>query len=253
MLIKSATIDEMAAHRDRALDCFARMQSARSDYEAAISRALDCKGPSIGFEIDYQRHDDLRSCVDRAAWRAVLRKSGMDKLMGAKQLKEFTSSLEKDPPEFTADNIRLTFQQYADNPRAVFDQSIVDLFERLPPAYKSNDAYKFGARIVINYAVNPVGSWQGWRDYGYGTCPRDHIRDLDRIFLILDGKTPPGTFVENCASAMSARQYTYTGDYMRAKWFKNGNMHLHLLRDDLVQKINHILAAHYGQALGDAR
>lgn len=39
-------------------------------------------------------------------------------------------------------------------------------------------------------------------------------------------------------------------NYMRARWHKNGSIHLWFLRDDLREKANRLIAEHFGEALG---
>ena len=41
----------------------------------------------------------------------------------------------------------------------------------------------------------------------------------------------------------------FVNEYVRVKTFKNGNGHVYLLRPDLVQELNKVLAKHYPNAL----
>jgi predicted RNA methylase len=51
---------------------------------------------------------------------------------------------------------------------------------------------------------------------------------------------------------MYMKAFEASSDYFRVKAFKNGNLHVWFLRDDLVEKVNQLLADYYGAALGDA-
>ena len=252
-LIKSASIEEMVAHRDRALAIFEQMKSLRNDFATTCARGLNDTTPTIYLSLSQRGYDtdDIRADVDRYFWRDVLAKSGIKELMGAKQIAEFENQISKHPPEFSVENVQATFQPYMSNPRSVFDQSIVDLFERLPRCYKSNDAFKIGKRIVVTNAY--AGAWRSWTHLSYGHDRRDQVRDLNRIFHILDGQKESGSFVDEIAVAMRSNETNvHDNRYIRVRWFMNGNAHLWLLRDDLVRDCNLILAEHYGKKLAES-
>lgn len=253
-LIRASSIEEMAGHRDAALACYAAADEQVKAFARACERGIpgaEYSRPRLDLVVDRNNYsnDTPAETVDRYFWRRLLIGSGLKTLMGAKQIAEFERGLEK-PIPFTAENIRATFARYAENPAAVFHRSIVDLFESLPSAYKSNDAFKFGSRIVLNFAFNSFG-WT-YPLTPRHTCRRDEVRDLSRIFHLLDKKDFKIDPTAAAALAFHNGETEYRDEYMTIRWFKNGNAHLWLNRADLVIDCNRILAAHYGAALGNA-
>jgi hypothetical protein len=85
------------------------------------------------------------------------------------------------------------------------------------------------------------------------------VRDIERAFYELDGKEMPeryagiiGLFDEKRRSiaTLSRAACEVEDEYFRMKGFKNGNIHLWFKRDDLLRKVNKLLAEHYGEVLG---
>lgn len=78
------------------------------------------------------------------------------------------------------------------------------------------------------------------------------MTDLDRTFHILDGKEPKDHLADAAALIAKADRngdQTFEAEYFRSKWFKNGNIHIELLRPDLVTAANKLIAEHFGQVL----
>jgi hypothetical protein len=49
------------------------------------------------------------------------------------------------------------------------------------------------------------------------------------------------------------QQSEHDGAYFKVRAFKNGNAHLWFTRDDLVEKVNKLLADYYGETIGDGK
>lgn len=258
-IVRAASIEEIVGHRNAALQRYEEAHRACEMFNSAMEAG--CKGefakPDICVDLRwYSRNGahkkDVRIAVDSAFWRFVWKQTGIQRLMGAKQIADFNQQMD-DPPEFTIENVTATFSRYAENPEQVFKQSVVDLFEKLPDNYKSNDRFKFDKRIILTYAFYP--GYNGWyySSWGGGTS-RDHIRDLDRIMHLLDGKKHEVDVTDLVAIVMRDEKQSreYSGEYFTIRWFKNGNAHLWLKRADLVRDCNRILAAHYGEVLAEA-
>lgn len=93
--------------------------------------------------------------------------------------------------------------------------------------------------------------------YGFFTSSTyrfDQLDDLERILSLLAGRSIPearnslATRIGEKLS-MDRRQAGYEDELFEIRWFKNGNLHVRFKRQDLVQKMNRILAKHYPDAL----
>jgi hypothetical protein len=161
--------------------------------------------------------------------------------------------MRKEVPAFTFENIESTFMQLAADAPKIFERSVITVFENLNPReYKTNSAFKVGPRVVLDHAMaTDYGS--GWSHYGNR---RALVGDLDRVMHVLDGKKPPeaGNAADVIGFAHKADAGgTFETEYFEGRTFKNGNLHMKFRRPDLVDKVNAIIARHYGVTLADDR
>lgn len=176
--------------------------------------------------------------------------------MSAKQVKEFRNQLSEKPPNFTVDTVRATFSVYMENPETVFRQSVRDAFDALPGRFKSNDRFKIGSKLVMEYALSWTGRYPTWH-HGWShrhTTRRAELADLHRMLRMIDGNADKPCITDTAGAAM--RDDTSAGrfadDYMEVKWFKNGNIHVRMLRPNLVRVLNKVLADEAGDVLPQA-
>jgi 16S rRNA G966 N2-methylase RsmD len=99
--------------------------------------------------------------------------------------------------------------------------------------------------------------FDGWGYWNYYNNERAKIRDIERVFAVLDGNRP--NFIDLESRIDESRRYTHgprqslvESDYFRIRTFKNGNAHLWFTRKDLVEKVNKLLAEYYGAVIPDA-
>lgn len=86
------------------------------------------------------------------------------------------------------------------------------------------------------------------------------MRDLDRVFHILDKQEIPERYggivgalpneIGTCFSLPESAGEAKT-PYFRIKWFKNGNVHVTILADDLLAKLNRVLREGQVNGLAD--
>lgn len=261
-LIRKASIEELCGHRDRALKAYQFAVDAAASADEAAKRAAPSNayigGAFVGIkgQSAYSKTpDEWRKSIDRDCWRHLLSASGLGALMGAKQRAEFEKGLQDNPPEFTVETAYATFADKTANAGYIFTESVVNAFQQAPRAFKSNDRFHVGQRMVFDYAINGPLYSPGWA-YAYAgrQSPRDLVRDLDRIMHILDSKPHDTDATDIAQGAMSSGGYPGECEtaYFRFRWFKKGTMHVWFLRDDLVRQMNRIIASHYGEALGAA-
>jgi hypothetical protein len=47
------------------------------------------------------------------------------------------------------------------------------------------------------------------------------------------------------------REMQVETDYMRVRWFKNGNIDVEIKKPELIERINRIIAKHFGETVAD--
>lgn len=192
-----------------------------------------------------------RQHLDASVWTHLLHMTGMVHLMDRTAKEQFDQSLAGDVPEVTPDNVQATLEGLLSDAELIFQRGLARTFSDLDRRFKSHDAFKIGARIVLTNVFN------AWGSLNYGSRMGDTITDVERVFAVLDGKTePPGKLIEKIREdrqgGFDPHQSVTETKYFRIRCYKNGNAHLWFLRDDLVEKANRVLAAYYGEVLPDA-
>ena len=248
-LARRATAREMAEELDRAKRSFsegmAHLQTAKKQM-GIFGRYAGLPGP-IGRAMPYLDNLDAEyKEMDMVAWRWFFSATEIRNRMSDKRWRETEQKIEhKELPEFTAAEALRIFESYADNAGNLFAEAIREVFEWLRPGhwrcYKTNEAnrYEIGERIIKEWIVERGYSGK----FNVRHQAAQNILCLDRAFHLLDGQpTPdyPGNFVTIARRAMEAGDSQCTTPYFEAKWYKNGNMHIRLLRDDLRQELNRI-------------
>lgn len=212
-----------------------------------------------------------RRLIDVTVWTHVIDMAGIEQLMDAQAKKELRDQMKYVPertnhkgeiinqdeidrmlPPVTPENIFATLERFQGDADMIFRRGIVNVFTKLDRRFRSHDGFKVGSRMILNYVVGRDG-W--YRSYG---DKADQLRDVERAFLILDGKLTKANYASICTQIETERrgihqptQTEHEGDYFKIRIFKNGNAHLWFTRKDLVKKVNLILADHYGEVIGD--
>ena len=255
-IIRQGSIQEVILKRDRAIELYYRAMALMAEAAEVAKDASQSRYASIRFDNtdftgkqDYDK-EKVRQSIDRDVWLYLLGLSGLKNLMDAEAYGEFRDQLEKDPPEVTLDTLTATFRDLGAQGDELFRRGLVNVFKRLNyRAYKTNDAFSIGKKIIVEHVMGAYGGFSHW---GH---KREAISDLDRIFHILDGQEPVdhrGDAAGLVAEASHRKEYELETEYFRFRWFKNGNMHIWLLRPDLVTKANKLIAEHFGPTLRQA-
>lgn len=213
--------------------------------------------------------------TDTAVWSRLIAMTGIEMLMDATAKEQLHQSFMEQPerrnrrgetlpatdedgkggmPEITPENVRATLQRFQEDAAMIFQRGLVNVFTKLDRRFRSHDGFKIGSRMILTYAFDEHGQW----NYGRRST-QDHLVDIERTFAVLDGK-PKGYAYGSIVEAVrmerrgrgwEAHQSVTEGEYFKVKAFKNGNAHLWFTRDDLLEKVNKILAEYYGEVIGD--
>lgn len=274
-LIPSATVDSIVAKRNATLAAYERAHEALAGASDALRKAaaqmheVSPGETSLNFHIERESRDFIaslevperdgfldtaRRLVDANCWAHIIRITDLDRLMDKKAKDEFRQQLIKDPPEPTVDTIRATLQQFMADAETIFARGVAECFSNLDRRFRSHDGWKIGSRVILTRAFTEDGHWN------YYCNKRDTIQDIERAFLVLDGREVPpgygglvGAIEEARRGAWGARQTCVESEFFTARIYKNGNAHLWFKRDDLLRKVNRLLADYYGEVIPEER
>lgn len=195
-------------------------------------------------------YKDIELKIRRRAWRGIVEKTGIRKLLSVKRAELLDKQLYDGvgtPDEVTLCNVLAMLQMAADNTHEFAQESVREVFDFLRPARyvggqrhktnKANGRYSLGRRIILTGALRYS---MGYRVNNYY---QPHLIAVDRIFHMLDGKL--GSFHENgyvCPLIDAIQTADGAGEtpYFKFKMYMNGNLHLEFRRLDLVSKLNEL-------------
>lgn len=189
--------------------------------------------------------------IDRSIWKDLMNKSGMLALMDAQARNEWYNSLEKDDiPAISEENILSTFKQLHLNKGEVFERGVINVFKGLSWNFKTNSPCRFGRKIIVNGLVK-YDRWGFGLNWGW---QRDRLADLERMLILLDGKPVPDNRADvtrRLGDHIDANRHAprYEDEMFVIKYFQKGTAHITFKRQELVDKLNDIIARHYPGAL----
>ena len=259
--LRDTSLATLTAAVDTLVETFAATDAVRKDLAGVllgngIHTGADKYGADVVFGSIYdpdKAKANLRRSVDVAVWRGLMAMTGFNRLMDATAKEAFDLQLQGDDvPEVSEETVRATFAQLFEDADTIFKRGIATAFSKLDRRFKSHDGFKLGARVVISGAFDTT--------FGSTTYGRawDTIADIERAFAVLDGVPPDPRALERAVDesrkggGYGPKQSEAQTRYFRIKGFMNGNAHLWFVRDDLVERVNRLLASFYGDVLPDA-
>lgn len=193
-----------------------------------------------------------RRMIDRNIWSRLVDLTDLERLMDKEAKDQLRKQLLDDPPEATEENIFATLETFLMSADEIFQRGIANVFTKLDRRFRSHDGFKIGSRIIIDYVFDSTGFWNYHRNH------RDTLMDVERTFCVLDNRPEPHAYAGIVGAIEAARgrhwgaRQTYLeSDYFRVRAFKNGNVHIYFKRDDLVERVNKLLAEYYGEVIPD--
>ena len=187
--------------------------------------------------------------IDRGLWAHIGAISGIMAMMDSTARDQWHKQLREQPPELTYDNIRATLLSLNQDRDIIFRRGLVSAFRKLDRSYITNKGFCIKKRIILGYAID--SDYRGGCRFRYEKTAT--INDLERCFLILDGKTTK-EHGQQCTHQIGSWKYgeKLTTDYMVFMPYQNGNVHITFTRPELVDQVNRIIADESGNALADA-
>lgn len=268
-LIQGTVVARICGQRDAAMSMMERAAALLEEGHAlareAAKMAASAADGARFTPVDRSSHDSyarlfkhfdhegsittFREHTDACVWVHLLGATGLEHMMDATAREAFMAQLADAPVEVTEANVYESLRGLAADSGLIFQRGLARAFAGLDKRFKSHDAFKLGARIIITNAFDGYGTWSYYRHH------RAIIHDVERVLAILDGATPePGELDQAIADSRpgyGARQSVCETRYLKIRIFKNGNAHLWFTRPDLVEKANQVLADYYGEVLPD--
>jgi hypothetical protein len=272
-IMPRATAELIVRQRNIALERYEVAHAALSSAsEATIAahaaaRAINPREGRFNYHLDgdkvkFMRVDDVQPCVDymkvakrivdTEAWSRILEITDLERLMDKQAKDEMYQQLLSDPPEATLENISATLEQFAADAETIFRRGIANCFSKLDRRFRSHDGFKIGSRVILDRMFDEHGWWNYHRDM------ESTLLDIERTFMVIEGLTMPPSYagiVGRLRSARErvhgARQSVVENEYFRVNIYKNGNCHCWFKRDDIVEKVNKLLAEYYGEVIPD--
>lgn len=273
-LIPRSTIKDIVAGRNRALSSFGAARDALADAYGLLADAhFTTPGQAGSTSYDHgadkqaaalvplvkvpERGDFLKSArfiTDRRVWGHLVGMTDLENLMDKTAKDQFRQQLMTDPPEVTVENVYATLEQFAADAGTIWKRGIAAAFSSLDRRFRSHDGWRVGSRMIFDRAIDEYGYWSRFSNRA------DSLRDVERVFFMLDGKSPPdryagvvGAIETSRRHGRGARQSEAETEYFKARCFKNGNLHLWFKRDDLVERVNRLLGEYYGAPIPEER
>lgn len=215
-----------------------------------------------------------RRLTDLRVWSWVVQRTDLEKLMDAEAKEKLRQQMryvpdridphtrqlitgeeaERGMPPVTVENIYATLQQFSLDAESIFRRGIANAFSKLDRRFRSHDGFKIGSRVILTYAFS---SFSGSLQHGE---TRDMLLDIERAFAVLDNEGHLGAQYgqgvwaldqDRRGGCLGPKQSETETRYFKIRGYKNGNAHLWFTRDDLVRKVNRLLAEWYGEVIGD--
>lgn len=294
-LIPSNVVSEIVACRDAAVELYRQYFEAIEAAGEILANARAAVNQACAGEVDWPyvakhvteveefrtacKAPNVEQCkrvatrlTDLCIWGAVIRRTSLEALMDKTAKDELREQLAYVPeevdhrsgklinqdeiargiPPITEDNIHATIERFREDAGTIWRRGIATAFSKLDRRFRSHDGFAIGARIILTRVFSDYGGWN------YYSNTRDALRDIERVFLVLDGKSPMGPYrsivdviEEDRKGVLDPEQSRHAGEYFECRCFKNGNIHLWFRRDDLLEKVNQLLADHYSVGWGD--
>jgi hypothetical protein len=184
------------------------------------------------------------------AWRAIVNRLQVRKLMSVKRWKELDKKLDdhKKMPEITIQAVADLMATYEQNAMNFLEEAIREVYDDLRPhdgyrgsEYKTNQKnakYEIGPKIILTNMVH-IRHVDVETSFAVDYDDEQELISLDWVFAhlagfkIADGHKSPLVDAINTASSGDAET-----DNFKVKCYMNGNLHLEFKRLDLLKKFN---------------
>lgn len=192
--------------------------------------------------------------VDSRMWRFAWDKTALPKFMDAQARAEFDATLNDNTPAFTIANVRSAMVNAASQADEMFARGLYEMFRTRNMELKTNscERVKIPRKLIwVGGYVDSSGS--GPLRFTYSNWHTDRLGDLDRVFKALAGLLyHPRELATALTQAWANGDNLYEDTFYRIRGYRNGNLHIELKQQALIDKANRILADYAGPVLAAA-
>ncbi len=265
-LVPSVRVDQVIGARDhvmglveqgmamlRAADTLSRENKIGELWEEICKSFTDLRFHCSDTDRDGWQIRRIRAALEANAWNSLLWDTGLRRFMDGQSRSEWDEAVQKrTTPVLDIDTVQATFLRLYEDRGEMVEQAVIQLFRSLSWNFKSHLPIRFGKRLILEGAYH---EWKGPRHYPYENWTShsrtyDRIDDLLRQLRYFDG-------LSELKFEEGPRPWIRRNDLQGAPWepyfelrrFKNGNAHIIFKREDLIDKLNSILAKHFPGAL----
>lgn len=194
-----------------------------------------------------EKLDGVKDAINRKAWRALYDQLEIDRVASIKRRDEISKQLDSGQlPEITIESIYEIFETLNQNVDTFARESVLEVYKWLRPEadscemrdYKTNQknaAFELKDRIIKRMMVN-----RSFHNYRTNYYNEKYLIAMDKVFFMLDGKNMlEKSYRSPLVDAINTSELSEVEtEYFQVKMYGNGNLHIHFLRMDLVQKFN---------------
>lgn len=188
--------------------------------------------------------NNLIDQMRKLAWGKIVNVTGIKKLMSLRRIEELEKNLKSgDLPEVTTENIIDFLATISDNASLIQEEIVKSAYQYLRPGLwatlktqERNRDYGVQKKIILSGVL----SYRYSRGMEVNHYRRDAIAEIDKAFHLLDGKGVPNGYITPLVDAINQEPSIGQTDYFAFKKYKNGNLHMTILRDDLLNRFNQI-------------
>lgn len=190
----------------------------------------------------------------RNAWKAIVNKLDIRKIMSVKRVEEMDKRLEEaDLPPIDEAAVFDMLKSLSDSAETFVADAVKEVFDYLRPAahqagwqktYKTNELngkFELGKKVILGWMVERGYSRTATMRVRYGQ--EKYLIAIDHVFALLDGKAT-GDKLSYQSPLVDAINTSPDGkgetEYFKFEAYLNMNLHLEFKRMDLVKLINQI-------------
>ncbi len=189
---------------------------------------------------------EITKDLDKRFWRLAFNKTGFMLIMDQEAKQSFESDIERNPPEFSEENIRSTFLTLAQSAEEMFNRGLINVFRGLSKHHKTNTSspFKVNRKAILTLMTRKTSS--GGLQIDFHSWATGKLNDIDRVVKVLSGCDHVPYALQNSVNQSFLNGEDYQDAFYRVKGFYNGNMHIEFLRNDILEKANDIIFEYYG-------
>lgn len=186
--------------------------------------------------------------LDRKLWKDLLEKSKLGVVLNASQREKIEREIHDNPVPLTREVAVSTFLKLFEQREDAFREGIVDVFKRLSGNFRSHSPFRVEKRSILTGAVR-----DGYVRHDFSG---KLFTDAWKFIYLLKGIDPTAIDIrnhpENIINDEKTGKSEFCFDGFRVKIFQNGNLHLIIEDQEVLNKINQIIAQYYEHQLPKA-